>query len=367
MNLFLKYHLWLRHKSAIFYECRVCNKYVILLAQNVSIKENMMQTVYPWQVQQWQTLQARRKSDQLAHAYLLTGARGLGKQDFIFLLAKSLFCQAPTIEGYACHHCSACHLFAANSHPDWHPVFPEESAKGIKIEQIRELVDYSYQTAQLGGYKIIVINPADSMNNAAANALLKTLEEPGKKTILFLIAEDASRLPITVRSRCQLLKFNLSETQGLAWLKEALPDCKTDYSLLLKLAQGAPLQAVHIAQSEELAERQAWFKNWYQWTIKKSGLMEAMLCWQKVDVAPLLSHMMTWVSDVLLIAGGAQEQQIINSDNYVALQRLSSKINAEKAYQYWDYLGQIKVWSNNNLNMTLLLEDLLLRWRLVLI
>lgn len=327
-----------------------------------------LKTVYPWQKSAWERLQRARKANQLAHAYLLEGIAGMGKQHFAQCFIASLFCTSPNQDGYACEHCHGCHLFAANSHPDWHPVMPEPPSKMIKIEQIRELVEYSYQTAQLNGYKVILLSPAEAMNTASANALLKTLEEPGSHTMLLLLTDNAAHLPITVRSRCQRLHFLLPEqTTALAWLKAEI-NADVDYTLLLKLAHSAPLQALTLYQNNEYADRLNWFNSWGNWMIKKTGLMESMQALQKADLSRFLFHLSTWVADIARIHSGATFQQVTNSDVSSRLTDLSQRFDHSATLSYLAQLQEIILFTNGptNLNTTLLLEDVLLRSSFVL-
>ena len=130
-----------------------------------------MVDVYPWQVALWQQLVGRT---QHAHAYLLHGAAGIGKRALAERLMAYLLCRQPTDVG-ACGQCKACYLLAAGTHPDNFILQPEEPEKPIKVDQVRELVSFVVQTAQLGGRKVVLVEPAEAMNLNAANALLKSL------------------------------------------------------------------------------------------------------------------------------------------------------------------------------------------------
>jgi DNA polymerase III subunit delta' len=187
----------------------------------------------PWHADAWARLQSRRARDAMAHALLLCGAPGLGKRDFAQRFVRGLLCEAPT-DGAACGHCRACLLLAAGSHPDWVTVTFGLRRDGtprseIVVEQIRELSARLAMNSQFGGWQVACIDPADAMNAAAANALLKTLEEPSARTLLILLADAPWRLSQTIRSRCQRVDFELPATeQALAWLRgqgveEAVP------------------------------------------------------------------------------------------------------------------------------------------------
>ena len=130
-----------------------------------------MAEVYPWQAALWQQLASRK---QHAHAYLLHGPVGIGKRALAERLRALLLCQAPV--GLApCGQCKGCHLLAAGTHPDSFVLEPEEVDKAIRVDQVRELVSFVVQTAQLGGRKVVLLEPVEAMNLNAANALLKSL------------------------------------------------------------------------------------------------------------------------------------------------------------------------------------------------
>lgn len=153
--------------------------------------------------QQWNYLLNRLQQNNLPHALLLVGDSSSNKSEFANNFAKTLLCEQQTI----CKVCRHCQLIAANSHPDFYHLQPEAEGKAIRIDVIRELIEKLNQTAQQNSYKIAIIEPADALNIAASNALLKTLEEPPANTVIFLLTENPNALPATIRSRCQTLKF----------------------------------------------------------------------------------------------------------------------------------------------------------------
>lgn len=214
----------------------------------------MMQAdIFPWQQTQWQNLLARHKQQRMPHALLLTGPEGIGKTTFALTLAQFLLCEQPGQK--ACQQCRACHLVAAGNHPDLIHIHPT-TGKVLKIEQIRELVVTLNQTAQQGGYQVAIIEPADALNTAAANALLKTLEEPPGKVVLLLITARPSFLPATIRSRCQRVVFATpAKAQTKTWLSTQT-SAEVDLEWLLTLADNAPLKALSFLQDKAWVEQQ---------------------------------------------------------------------------------------------------------------
>ena len=208
---------------------------------------NFNTTLLPWQQNQFNRLHALWSNDRLAHAWLLAGKPGVGKLEFAIHMARHLFCRHATAHG-PCGSCQDCHLFQAGNHPDWMLLQPE--LRQLKIELIRDAIEFAQNTSQRGGAKVIVLKPAESMNNNAANALLKILEEPPAKTFLFLISDQPGLLLATLRSRCQLLDFPPPPAeQALQWL-QAHKLSADKAAFYLQLAQGSPLHALQLAEQQ---------------------------------------------------------------------------------------------------------------------
>jgi DNA polymerase-3 subunit delta' len=139
----------------------------------------------------------------------------------------------------------------ARQHPDLTWVAPEENSRQLRIEQVRDLSQELTLTSHAGGYKVGILSPADLLNRFAANALLKTLEEPAARTLLILVVTQPSRLPATILSRCQRLRVRApSRAQSLAWLTEARGPNQWDAAL--DALGEAPLLAVH-SDPQEIA------------------------------------------------------------------------------------------------------------------
>ncbi|MDE1892931.1 MAG: DNA polymerase III subunit delta' [Xanthomonadaceae bacterium] len=212
----------------------------------------------PWHSGHWARLQARRQRDALPHALLLVGPAGLGKRAFARRFVQSLLCNEPAA-GEGCGHCRSCLLMAAGTHPDLISLGYGLRKDGVQrseivVEQIRDLSSRLAMSSQFGGWQVVTIDPADAMNTAAANALLKTLEEPSAQTMLILLADAPGRLPQTIRSRCQRIEFHLPPAeQALAWLRgEAVDDAEA----ALAAAGGNPGLAKQWAEQGALAQRQ---------------------------------------------------------------------------------------------------------------
>ena len=145
------------------------------------------------------------KTDHLSHAYIFTGQEGVGKALFAKEFAKALNCK--NNDNDSCNSCTNCNRIEMLNHPDVFWIEREEKAKFIKIENIRNLQNSVRLSPLESDYKIFIIKEADRMNEEASNCLLKTLEEPSPNTIIILIANSVAPIKDTIRSRCQIIRF----------------------------------------------------------------------------------------------------------------------------------------------------------------
>ena len=181
----------------------------------------------PWQQRAYDLLVDIAKSERLPHGLLLSGPSMLGKHDVAVAFAKWLLCERRDQSEFACGKCASCHFFSVGTHPDLIHVSREYNDKGnlrteIVVDQVRKLGEWFTLTPARFGMQIAVIDPADAFNLSASNALLKTLEEPLPGRLLALVTDNPSRLPATIRSRCQRLEFRLPpRDEALAWLQAA--------------------------------------------------------------------------------------------------------------------------------------------------
>jgi DNA polymerase-3 subunit delta' len=213
-----------------------------------------------WCLSAWEVLAARAASSSLPHALLVCGPAGLGKRVLVEAFVRARLCATPD-GGRACGRCRACRLLAAGTHPDRVLVTLEENPKTHKlraeivIDQIRALSARLAMASQRGGWQVAVIDPAEAMNPAAQNALLKTLEEPTPSSLIVLVSDRPWRLSATVRSRCQRVEIATpAAAQAMAWLRARGVGDGTD--ALLAAAGGNPGQAWLLAEHGGMQRRQ---------------------------------------------------------------------------------------------------------------
>ncbi len=208
----------------------------------------------PWLHGAWQALLERHATGRLPHALLLQGQAGIGKHRLASRLARRLLCTAVDVAEEPCGECRGCRLVLSGAHPDWRRAEPdpEKRRPNIPVDAIRALIGFVSLSSQYGGCRVAVIGLGDAMNAAAANSLLKTLEEPPGECFLILVTARPARLPATLRSRCQRVDLRPpAEADALAWLRERVEAPEA----LLALAGGAPYAALALAGEQKAAGR----------------------------------------------------------------------------------------------------------------
>ncbi|MBU6505377.1 MAG: DNA polymerase III subunit delta' [Betaproteobacteria bacterium] len=216
--------------------------------------------IHPWQAQIFRQLAGERRH--LPQALLLHGPQGLGKTEFARHLAQALLCESPLPDGGPCNACPACGWFAAGNHPDFRHLQPETDAaeaeggesaprKGsaqIGVDLVRDLAGFTTTSTHRDGLRVILIEPAEALNVHAANALLKTLEEPRPGSLFLLVSHVPARLPATIRSRCRQVPFHPPQaSEAREWLARSGVQ---QPELFLALAGGAPLEAQRLARQD---------------------------------------------------------------------------------------------------------------------
>lgn len=336
-------------------------------------KEISSKAVLPWQSEPWGKMVSHVANDSLPHAFLFCGNEGIGKELFAKHLSSFLLCdltrgntEKSDVEiSNPCGQCKQCKLFESETHPDFKFIEPEEGSKSIKVDQIRQLVSFFSQSSQQGGRKVAILSPAESLNNNAANALLKTLEEPSSNSVIILVSHQQGMLLPTIRSRCQMLDFSQPSTsESLAWLAENITEPFSDEDIreTLLLANSSPLKTLSYFELGALAEYRLMLEELGAF-LKNDCLSTVLATRWNDDIAVLrLSWVMVWIEQILKLKFGtkleeshqAKKMFVYLSDKATSLELFSLYSNCLKQYKL--FLG------TSNPNKILAFEALLHDW-----
>ena len=334
-----------------------------------------MKELYPWQTEAWQYLQGLRS--RLPNALLLKGAEGIGKLDLALNFAQSVLCEAPQASGLACHHCPSCHWFAQESNPDFRLIQPDalavtdetpekeggkKASREISVDQIRALSSFVNLSAHSGGYRVVLIHPAEAMNNNSANALLKSLEEPTSKLLFILVTHKPQRLLPTILSRCLTFALTVpNRAESLNWLKQQEV---VNPEVVLAQAGFAPLLALQWAgDGSGSVERQLILA-----AVKQSGKFDALsLADQLQRAAPvqIIHFMQQWCYDLASykLAGAIR----YHPEQTDLIGNLSKNMALPSLLRYVKELQVAKREAFHPLNPKLLFESILLAYQQLLI
>jgi DNA polymerase-3 subunit delta' len=323
---------------------------------------------FEWQKEVWNQLLARR--ERLPHALLLRGRQGIGKLAFGEALAQALLCETPGTG--PCGGCPSCLWFAQGAHPDFRRVEPEAAAekageeegverKGarrpaqqITVDQVRALGDFVNVTSHRGGFKVVLLHPAESLNLSAANALLKTLEEPPLRTLLILVTHRPRRVLPTIVSRCQQVAMPApAPAQAERWLRE---QGIGEPGTALAEAGYAPLAALSLAEPARQELRTRFLESLADPAeLDAVGLADRM---QAAEPAALVGWLQRWCYDLVRLQCGTAAR--FNPDFASPLKRLATRADPRALTDLTRMLSEAQRVSNHPLNARLFAESLLL-------
>lgn len=337
-----------------------------------------MSNIYSWQQDIWKRLIQR--SSLSSYALLLKGRQGTGKFAFARNLAAALLCENPIANDESCGVCASCRWLAAGEHPNFYQIEPEalsgmptetlrtdaETTKAKKkpsqqigVDQIRALTDFVNLSAHQQGYKIILIHPAEAMNLAAANALLKKLEEPPPGVIFMLVTHRVQQLLPTIRSRCQLITMPAPD---VATAKDWLVQQGVEKpSACLAAASFAPLLALSFNDPDYIAQHDLFLDQISApERLNPIALAEKM---QRTDLPTVVSWQQKWCYDLLSISTTGKIRYHLSQQ--AAIQTLAVTVNTKTLVTYSRSLLTTQQLSRHPLNARLFLEEMFLRYAML--
>lgn len=325
-----------------------------------SSMQDVVAEVYPWQQHIWHNLSSRFPN--IGHGLLFYGKQGCGKEAFAQQFLAWVLCQQRDQQKMACGHCGSCQWLQSNTHPNFVHITTDDDAKKpnakIKIDKIRDLLPFVQQTVD--GWRVILIEPAEALNIASANALLKTLEEPGERVLIILLAEHYLKLPATIRSRLQHFALDrMRVEQATRYLQEHLPaDAQIqNLNLLLNLSNQMPLRAIELAEKEWLNLRADFLQDWLKLVENKNSPLLIATKWQKALAFTEFCYMFEYLlADVVAVK---LNQQIKNID--LSFERLAKQYHLEQLFAIYSELQQAKKMLEQNVQTNLLLDELCIK------
>ena len=292
--------------------------------------------MYPWLIPDWHALSQTAQSGRLGHAWLLLGDPGLGKEQLAERLARLHLCQQPD-RGEPCGQCHSCQLFDKGHHPDLGTVTVD--SKTIGVEAIREICARLQNSAQLGRGKVVIIPDAERMTESAANALLKTLEEPAGDSLLLLIASQVSRLLPTILSRCHKHVCQLpTEGDTVRWLAEQGHQATLAQ---VRICQGAPLRVLRYIEEQQDGKRRELLESFVSLSLTPTRATH--VCSQLADETQVRLHwLQLFLCDALKTQAGCGHHQLAMPDLAALSQQLAEGNSSEKLLEAEQQLVALK-------------------------
>ena len=295
----------------------------------------------PWLEKDMASLRAAFEAERMPHALLIHEAPGAGGGWLANWTARMVLGTDKEV------------------HPDWVKVHPVDDSKQIRIEQIRELGEELSLTSHQGGYKVGVIAPADVLNRFAANALLKTLEEPPARTVLILVVTQPSRLPATILSRCQRIRIAAPErAQSVAWLEATKG--KGNWNAVLDIVGEAPMLVAE-GDAEGMVQIAAEVKRGLEDAVAgRSDPVATAERWSRAELPLRLRCFENWLTERIRVQVGSPAF-LTEVGAVTYLQRPQTVLNIRGLFELLDGVRDLVSALDTPINRGLALESLFRR------
>jgi len=312
------------------------------------------------QAQAIKILQKEIATSSISGAYLFSGPAGVGKTLSALTFAKALNCKKADID--SCDECSSCRKIEHHNHPDVRIIAPENDS--IKIEQIRNLKrEISYKLYE-GRKKVWIIEEADKFGLAAANSILKILEEPPPQAVLILISQTKEGLLPTILSRCEIIRFfplPLPEIEKI--IAQRLPQDSDRIHILARLAQGRVEEALHLTKEENTLKIREELLNALRKNMNLEEIFKLAAQWANYkgkELQRIFDMILFWFRDILILRQGG-DKWLINYDKVEELAREKDKYSVKEIKRIMETIEKARYYLKSNVNQKLVLEALWLK------
>ena len=275
-------------------------------------------------------LRSSIRNNRISHAYIFSGPNGVGKRIAAINFAKTLNCQT-SASCEPCETCPSCKKINESSHPDVSIIAPEKDGASIKIEDVRRIIKDIYLKPFEAKLKVYIIDGAQYMKHEAANALLKTLEEPPTDSILILITENLKALFHTIVSRCQVVRFfplKKKEIEDILMKEHGVS--AMDAHVLANLSDGMLGEAIRFKDADIFAKRSSLIKSISSGSSSDVDFDNV----PKEDFRLYLDILLSWYADIMNAKAGALDYMLVNVDK-------SDIISNEAKRMSFEYLEDV--------------------------
>ncbi len=302
-------------------------------------------------------------SGRVAHAYLLTGPRGIGKTTIGEVFAKMLLCTSSV--GRPCGICQSCIQFMSDNHPDFIKLIPK--GKSIKIDDIRELRQDIVIKPYQGNKKVYIIDDAHTMTQYAQNALLKTLEEPPSYAVIILCADNVNALLPTIISRCQTIPMRRMSREDISTILTQRGVLSSEADVFARMSEGLPGRAIDLSLDEDFKDLRRDVIDYLDnlFSMDKQEILRStdLFMDNREDIDTILNILVMLMRDVLVYSETGDEDLIINRDKMSTIVLYSNTFTVGQLRTIIENIEVAKRLLSGNANYQLTIENMLLSIR----
>jgi len=321
--------------------------------------------MYSWQAKIFDQIIELHSKNALPHALLLSSDPGCGVDEMALYLANALLCEEP-LGGQAkpCGQCRSCLLYKAGTHPDYMIAQPPEGKHVLNIDAVREMIEFVHVTSTFTN-KVVVIQPADAMNEASSNAILKILEEPSDDTFLIMVSTAKHLLLPTIISRCQKWHVPISDhNQAVEWLNSQTDQSEEAVKLALQQSNFQPIRALSFLQDDDISFQQRVIDGLQQMFKRQISPVQLSSNWQKENLNQILFWLQNWLSTIIKLQTAKMGDHQVFEGNKRIIAFTAKQSDPEQLFAFYNKVQRYNLSLNKqqNLNSQLILEDILIGW-----